>query len=303
MQSLLCWNPAPRAPLGTIIFPCVMMPSRLINILRPLLLGLAGLAHAETPQRIVSLNLCTDQLLMALVSPERIASITWLSRSEGDPLLLPMARQLTVNHGSAEEVLALHPDLVVAGRFTTGNTRALLRKVGVPLLEVDSASNWEGVRRITREVAAAVGETARGEALLRQMDVDLQQLARRQPAVPLRAIGWSGAGDDVPGHDTMFNTILETAGGINLGARAGTGNFDLEQVLHARPQVLLRGAAYAGKPALRNEVARHRVLRALPGLATIEYPEAVYGCGVPSAAQLAIGLADRFAQLGMQRKP
>jgi iron complex transport system substrate-binding protein len=276
-----------------------MALSRFVLVPCALMLSIMDV-RAQSPQRIVSLNLCTDQLLMALVAPARIASITWLSRSEGDPELLPIARHLPVNHGSAEEVLAQRPDLVVAGRFTTGTTRALLRKVGVPLLEVDSASDWEGVRRITREVAAAVGEAARGEALLQQMDATLAQLAHQRRA-PLRAIGWSGAGDDVPGRDTMFNTILETAGAINLGARAGAGSFDLEQVLHAAPQVLLRGAAYAGKPALRNEVAHHRVLRALPGVATVEYPEAVYGCGVPSAAQLAVGLADRFAQLGMPR--
>jgi iron complex transport system substrate-binding protein len=257
--------------------------------------------QAQPPQRIVSLNLCTDQLLLALVAPARIASITWLSRSEGDPQLLPMAQRLPVNHGGAEEVLALRPDLVIAGRFTTGATRALLRRVGVPLLEVDSASDWEGVRRITREVAAAVGEAARGEALVRQMDADLQQIAIKRPAVPLRAIGWSGAGDDVPGRDTMFNTILETAGGTNLGARPGTGSFDLEQVLRARPDVLLRGAAYGSKPALRNEVATHPVLRALPGVVTIEYPEAVYGCGVPGAARLALGLVEQFAQLRMHQ--
>jgi iron complex transport system substrate-binding protein len=259
--------------------------------------------RAESPQRIVSLNLCTDQLLMTLVQPTRISSITWLSRTEGDPELLPLAQRLQVNQGSAEEVLALRPDLVIAGRYTTGTTRALLRKVGVPLLEVDPVSDWEGVRRITREVAAAVGESARGEALLRQMDADLAQLAHRKPAVPIRAIGWSGAGDDVPGRDTMFNTILETAGAINLGARAGSGSFDLEQVLHARPQVLLRGAAYGSKPALRNEAAQHRVLRALPGLTTLEYPEAVYGCGVPRAAQLAAVLADRLSRLAVQQKP
>jgi iron complex transport system substrate-binding protein len=279
-----------------------MALSRFVLVLGVMMLSIMDV-RAQSPQRIVSLNLCTDQLLMALVAPARIASITWLSRSEGDPSLLPMVRRLPVNHGSAEEVLALRPDLVVAGRFTTGTTRALLRKVGVPLLEVDSASDWQGVRRITREVAAAVGEAARGEELLQQMDATLAELARRRPVIPLRAIGWSGAGDDVPGRDTMFNTILEAAGAINLGARAGAGSFDLEQVLHAAPQVLLRGAAYAGKPALRNDVANHRVLRALPGVATVQYPEAVYGCAVPSAALLAVGLADRFAQLGMQRNP
>ncbi len=263
-----------------------------------LLLSLAGEGRAGAPQRIVSLNLCTDQLLMALVPAERIASITSLSRSEGDPVLLPLARRLPVNRGSAEEVLALKPDLVIAGRFTTGTTRALLRKVGVPLLEVDPANDWEGIRRTTREVAAATGTEAVAEALLQQMDRELTLLYRRVPADPVRAIGWSGAGDDVPGSDTLFNTILESAGAVNLAARTGArSSFDLEQVLHARPQVLLRGATYGSKPALRNDVAHHRVLRALPGLHTIEYPEAVYGCGVPRASQLALQLADEFARL------
>jgi iron complex transport system substrate-binding protein len=242
-----------------------------------LMLSLAGIARGGDPQRIVSLNLCTDQLLMALVPADRIASITWLSRSEGDPMLLPLARRLPVNRGSAEEVLVLRPDLVIAGRFTTSTTRAMLRKVGVPLLEVDPANDWEGIRRITREVAAAVGASAAADGLLKQMDNELAQLQRRLPAEPVRAIGWSGAGDDVPGSDTR-------------------SSFDLEQVLRARPQVLLRGATYGSKPALRNDVAHHRVLRAMPDLRTIEYPEAVYGCGVPRASQLAVQLADELAQ-------
>ena len=283
--------------------PGFMAPHRTLIILCALLLATPAV-RADPPRRIVSLNLCTDQLLMELVAPERIASITWLSRSEGDPALLPMARRLPVNHGGAEEVLALQPDLVLAGRFTTGTTRSLLRKVGVPLLEVDPVNDWEGIRRVTRDIAAAVGETARGEQLLQQMDAELARLALRRPAVPLRAIGWSGAGDGVPGRDTLFNTILEAAGGINLAALpAGNGSFGLEQVLRARPQVLLRGAAYGSKPALRNEIARHPALRALPGLMTFEYPEAVFGCGVPRAAHLAVQLADQFRRHGEASKP
>jgi iron complex transport system substrate-binding protein len=250
------------------------------------------------PLRIVSLNLCTDQLLMALVPAERIASITWLSRTEGDPALLALAQRIAVNHGTAEEVLAARPDLVLAGRYTTGTTRALLRKVGVPLLEVDPVSDWTGIRRVTREVAAAVGASGRGEQLLARMDAQLAQLAQRRHPAPVRAIGWSGAGDDVPGGDTLFNTIVEAAGAVNVAARtAGRRSFDLEQVLQARPQLLLRGAAYGAKPALRSEVANHRVLQALPGLQLLEYPEAVYGCGVPRASSLALQLSDKLEQL------
>ncbi|MEO8307169.1 MAG: ABC transporter substrate-binding protein [Pseudomonadota bacterium] len=256
------------------------------------LLCLITSVATAAPQRVLSLNLCTDQLLMVLLPPQRIVSITWLSRTEGDPALLKLAQQLPVNHGSPEEVLAARPDLVLAGKYTTASTRALLQQVGIPVLEVDSAADWEGIRRITLQVAAALGAQSKARELLADMDADLAQLAHERPVQPIRVIGWGGSAEDVPGRDTLFNTILESAGGVNLAALDnGARSFDLEQVLLADPQVVMRGAAYSGKPSLRNSVATHPVLREKLGAHMIAYPEAVYGCGVPRASQLARELA------------
>lgn len=266
-----------------------------------LLLAAPGVCAAETraPQRVMSLNLCADQLLMALLPPERIASITWLSRTEGDTDLLPLASRLAINHGSAEEVLATHPDLVVAGAYTTSVTRALLARTATPLLVIPPVQDWADIRRVTRQLATAVGETARGEALIAEMDASLARLAQTRPARPVRVIGWGGSGNDVPGRDTLFDTILTAAGGQNLGARAaGQGSFDLEQVLATRPQLLLRGAAYAATPALRNEVAQHRIIRRLYPQGLRVYPEALYGCGVPKAAAAAEALRASLEEIG-----
>jgi iron complex transport system substrate-binding protein len=268
------------------------------------LLVCAMTAAAAPPQRIVSLNFCTDQLLLALVPPQRIASLTWYARTDGDAAQRALAAGLPLNRGTAEEVLAAHPDLVLAGQFTTSTTRAMLRRVGAPLLVVDAVQDWEGIRRTTREVALAVGETARGEALLARMDEQLAAAAALRPAVPVRAIGWSGAAEDVPGADTLFNTILTTAGAINLAARpVGSNAFDLEAVLRERPRLLLRGRSYGEGRAVRSSVANHRVLRALPGLAVIDYPEGAWACGIPAAAGAALDLARLLRALPPERAP
>jgi iron complex transport system substrate-binding protein len=268
------------------------------------LLVCAMTAAAAPPQRIVSLNFCTDQLLLALVPPQRIASLTWYARTDGGAAQRALAAGLPLNRGSAEEVLAAHPDLVLAGQFTTSTTRAMLRRVGAPLLVVDAVQDWEGIRRTTREVALAVGETARGEALIARMDEQLAAAAALRPAVPVRAIGWSGAAEDVPGADTLFNTILTTAGAINLAARpVGSNAFDLEAVLRERPRLLLRGRSYGEGRAVRSSVANHRVLRALPGLAVIDYPEGAWACGVPAAAGAALDLARLLRALPPERAP
>ena len=89
-----------------------------------------AVANAQTrPQRIVSMNLCTDELLMRLVDPSRIASVTYLSQqSVNAPLGLDsIASKLKINHGLAEEILMQKPDLVLApigGNFTMDPTDA-----------------------------------------------------------------------------------------------------------------------------------------------------------------------------------
>jgi iron complex transport system substrate-binding protein len=258
--------------------------------------GSARIAAAP-PRRVLSLNVCTDQLLLLLLPPARIAALTWLSRTEGDPELLAIARTLPINHGSAEEVLAIRPDLVVAGRFTTGTTRALLQRAGIAMIEVDPVSDWEGIRRITRELAARLGEVERGEQLLAAMDADLAALEHERPYPPVRVMGWGGASEDVPVGDTLFNTILEAAGGVNVAATPSRRGYDVEQVLRLAPEVLMRGAAYTDRPALRDVAALHPALRPRYAGRLLAYPEGVYGCGTPSAARWARELASSLRAL------
>jgi iron complex transport system substrate-binding protein len=159
------------------------------------------------------------------------------------------------------------------------------------LLEIEPVQDWDGVRAVTRTVAAALGESQRGEALIADMDARLAALERSRPESPIRVIGWGGGANDVPGRDTMFNTLLETAGGVNVGVLLRErGGFDVERVVLRRPQALLRGVAYGATPALRNEAARHRLLRRLYPQGQLTYPEALFGCGVPHAAVAAQSL-------------
>ena len=82
----------------------------------------SGLAATERPARIVSLNMCTDELVLRLADPARIASVTWLSQDPRNANMAEAARRIPANHGLAEEALGFRPDLVVAGAYTTRAT-------------------------------------------------------------------------------------------------------------------------------------------------------------------------------------
>ena len=69
----------------------------------------AAVPVSAAPQRIMSLKVCTDELLLDLVPPSRIASVTFLSREKASLELWPQAARIPVNHNTAEEMLATIP--------------------------------------------------------------------------------------------------------------------------------------------------------------------------------------------------
>ena len=245
------------------------------------------------PQHVMSLNKCTDQLILQLLPRERIASVSYLSRSSEDSFLTAEAFRVAVNYATSEEVLQERPDLVVAGNNSTPAIRTLLKKVGIALLEVPAAENFAQIRSNTRLVAHALGEDEKGEALIAHMDAVLAELAATLPKRRIVVAGWEDQGN-VPGKDTLFDAILTAAGGRNVIADLNAGfvygrytGFDLEQLVAMRPDILAYGSARLGRQDLSAEQLHHRVVRKLYGRRTITYPDSLYSCGLPQSADAA----------------
>jgi iron complex transport system substrate-binding protein len=245
-------------------------------------------AAPAAPQHVMSLSLCTDALVLAMLPPSRIASVTYLAHQSTDPTLAAEAARVGINYGTTEEVLAQSPDLVLAGAYSTPATRMLLRQVHAPLLVIPDATSFADIRANVTTVARALGAQQRGQALLAQMDATLAAVRRDRPAQPIRVAAWSGDGY-VPGKGTLFNRVLRTAGGINVAATTSgqrSGSFDIEQLLMADPEVLAYGADQPA-PALKTDTADHPLLRRLYAGRRITYPELPVECGLPQTAQAA----------------
>lgn len=192
------------------------------------------------PKRIVSLNLCTDQLLLDLVSRDSIAGVSYLAADETLSAAATQARGLPLLRGTAEEVLRLKPDLVFAGEYTTSATVGVLRRVGIEVVVVPLASDFDGMRKAIRQMAAAVGEGDRGESVIAAFD---QRLAAAQPIARARptAIAYQ-VNSLVSGPQSLVDRILDAAGYRNK-ARDLTvqpnGRVSLEQLIVNPPDLLV----------------------------------------------------------------
>jgi iron complex transport system substrate-binding protein len=250
-----------------------------------------GLGASARPLRVMSISDCGDQLVLALLPPAQITSVTWLSRDPSASIMAAAARRVPINHGAAEDVLRDRPDLVVAGAYTSPATRALLQRLHYPMLVLGSADSFDDIRRDTRQVAAAVGARARGEALIAEMDAVLAQLARRGPGP--RVVAWDGAGFSArPG--SMYDALLRAAGARNVAAEPGTpaeGAPSLETLLAKAPDFLVEGQPSIEPPGLRTDVLDNPTIRRIWGDRIVIAPAYDYACGTPFSADGALKLS------------
>lgn len=246
---------------------------------------------APPPQRIVSLNLCIDQLLIDLVERDRIASVTHLAH---DPLYSPRAAAfagIPANYGLAEEVLALQPDLVLTGPFSRPSTTALLRRLGYRVVEVPVAETLAEVRRQITELAGLVGAEARGAAMIADIERRLGALPpRRDPAPDAMIYDTNGL---TGGAGTLADEVLAYAGFDNTARRLGIDGWrllDLETLIFGRPDYLVIEDLREVPPSLGRELLLHPALRE-PQIRHIELPSSQWVCPGPAVLTAAETLA------------
>jgi iron complex transport system substrate-binding protein len=239
----------------------------------------------------MSLTICTDELLMDLAPPSRIASISYLSREKAALKLWPEAQRLPVNHNTAEEILAAKPDLVLTLVYASTDLRALLEKSGIRFLEVPQAENFAQIRSVTRMVGDAIGARPRADALIARMDASLQNLAAAKPRQAIRVAGWGGGGF-VPGRRTLFNAVLAAAGGTDIAP--DDSYYDVESLIAAKPDILAFADDYIGSPSLRDDQNDHPLLLKLYAGRRIVYPAAYLNCGAPESGEAAHRLRDQM---------
>jgi iron complex transport system substrate-binding protein len=238
----------------------------------------ASLSRAA--DHVVSLNLCTDQMLV-LLAPAKIAALSPLARDPSLSFVTQEAAHLPIVRASAEAVLGLHPDLVLAATFGAQATLALLEQEGTPVLRLDLPQDFAGIRRQTRVLAIALDAAPRGEALLAAMDARLDTLP--QPPALRHALVWEPRGLTA-GPGSLMDAVLRAAGLVNA---SGGRRIGLETLLRQPPDLLVVTAAPAF-PSLASALLDHP---ALAGIRRRALPPALTICAGPFTAEAAVLLA------------
>jgi iron complex transport system substrate-binding protein len=253
-------------------------------------------ALADQPARVVSINLCTDQLAMLLADPGQLVSVTHLA---SDPLASSMVAEAAgyqVNRGQAEQVFLMRPDLVLAGTYTPAGTVDLLRRLGIAVVQVAPVAALADVPSQIRVVGAAMGQGARAEAMAQHFEAEVAAL---RVAGPQATAAFYYPNGYTTGAGTLADEVLGLTGFSNLGAAAGVtggGILPLERLVIAAPQVLVTSTPYPGA-SRSEEILQHPALAAVSGAARVP-SDADWVCGTPHLLRAIRGMALVRAGLG-----
>lgn len=262
--------------------------------------GFGSMASAAALPRIVSMNVCTDQVLIKLADP---AQIIGLSRFSRDAWVTDDTRRFPILSGGAEEVLVLRPDVVVASLFDKRSTRELLKANGLHLAEFAVPQNLAEARNQIREMGEISGHPDRAASEISRLDAALararQAVAEKHYRVlPLTRRGW------VAGSDSFLGALLTETG---LFSAAGELGFDsggyasLEAIVDLKPDFILvsqagdhagdDGQAFLLHPALQ---------RFYPPARRIVIPERLTECGGVMLAEALDVLVKELKRVGKQ---
>jgi iron complex transport system substrate-binding protein len=216
-----------------------MRPAEVIVrwIIAAIAFACASGAHAE-PRRVVSLDYCADQFVLALADRAQITALS-IGSQRDDSYFRGRARDMRQTRGTLEEVLALRPDLVIRNWGGSWDAEQVYGRFDMCLC-------CKSVIRPTFTAAGAISSTRRKHSATPNAVSHWQPISTRASHVSrhreaMRPVMYLSGGGAVAGRSTMMDAIISAAGGRNIRTEASWQVLPLERLVQTPPALIALG--------------------------------------------------------------
>jgi iron complex transport system substrate-binding protein len=176
----------------------------------------------EPPARIVSAMLGADEILLDLIAPERLRAVTAMAAAPELSNCVAQAKDLPqMINLFAEPVVAMQPDLLITSRLSDPKTVLQLRQCGIRVFSIGHFDSLADIRENVVLLGRVVGAEQRADVIAGWMDQTLEGVKKRtadvsnKPRVLFHDAGFTA------GKGTLFDELVQVAGGRNAAAEAG----------------------------------------------------------------------------------
>jgi iron complex transport system substrate-binding protein len=241
-----------------------------------------------TPKRIVSINLCTDQLLLMLAPREHILSLSHLATDRNYSFMWQEARGIPGNDALVEQIIPLEPDLILAGDYTSTQAVNMLKQLGYRVEVLALPQLLDDIEQFTLSIGELLGQQSKAQQLLDTMNQRIAAVKQQTSDVEKPLAVLYAPNGYTAGTQTFKHQLVTMAGYRNLASELGIelyGNLSVEQLLSAQPDVMIVDDSSEDTNSLAHAYTKHPALQRLLGdTGVIKLPTNQTLCGGPMAA-------------------
>ena len=195
---------------------------------------------------IVSLTLSGDEILLGLVSENRIAGLSGkINEDKEISNIVDKAKKFPKVESNEEVLISLNPDLIIAADWITKKIDDIGATIGAKVYYYKTPSNYEEQKKVIRDLANLVEEKENGEKIIKNMDNRLKALqnkiAKNYKGVKPRILMYTSFGT-TSGKNTTFNDMVKLINGVNVVAEAGVDRFkdiSKEKIIELNPDIII----------------------------------------------------------------
>ena len=202
---------------------------------------------ARPAHRIVSQYWSIDEYVYSVAPPDRVVAV---SESAYLPNISNVYREVhkfrPVIATDPERVLRLEPDLLLVSNNSRADFCALVRSTHAPIYRV--FTTFTTLAQVAETIRLTGYLTGEDESAAREVnrfwnEIERARGRRKSGTRSPRILGFSGHSSY--GTETLFDDVVRTLGGINVGAEGGLKGYDAinsEQIVRWSPEWIVAGS-------------------------------------------------------------
>jgi iron complex transport system substrate-binding protein len=203
----------------------------------------------KKPEKIVSLIPSNTEIAFALGLGDEVVGV---SDFDNYPEEVTKKEKIGGMEFNQEKVISLKPDLVLAHASTALNSQAALQQlkdVGIPVLVVNDAQNFEQVYDSIKMIGKATGESENAEKLIADMKKRLAELKTKAAEIKEKKKVLIEVSPEpeiyTTGKNTFMNEMLSWINAENIAAdQEGWIKMDQEAMIQKNPDVIITTYGY-----------------------------------------------------------
>ena len=197
------------------------------------------------PQRVVSLSPAVTEIMFALGADSLLVGRTDFCEYPAEALQIPSVGG--ISNLNIEQILSLHPDLVISGSMVGKKATDQMDQMGTPMVCVIEKPRFEALYDNIRAIGSLVGKEQEADSLVESLKWKVERLLadtslstfNSQLSTCYYVVGFGPTGNFTAGGNTFINDIIRMAGGRNIAEDVKGWNYSLEALMQENPDYII----------------------------------------------------------------